>query len=44
LRTNDAPAASSYDTFPDETLNADARGEIVDGDPQARSSSDHAHA
>ena len=29
LRRSDAPAASSYDTFPDETLNADARGEIV---------------
>jgi hypothetical protein len=44
LRRNDPPAASSYDTFPDETLNADARGDIVDDDPQARSSSHHAHA
>jgi len=44
LRRNDAPAASGYNTFSNGALNDNARGEIIDGDPQARSSSHHAHA
>jgi hypothetical protein len=44
LRRNDAPAASGYNTFSNGALNDNARGAIVDDDPQARSSSHHAHA